>query len=92
MVERLGWTFLSNHAHVLVCLAGNPSARLRDIAAEVGVTERTVNAVIADLVDAGVLSITKVGRRNTYRIDRSARLRHPLEAAKTVGDLLKGLT
>lgn len=92
MAERPGWTFLSNHAHVLVCLARDPEARLRDIATEVGITERTVNAIVSDLEQVGVLSITKVGRRNKYRIHRSARLRHPLEADKTVGDLLDGVS
>lgn len=92
MAERPGWTFLSNHAHVLVCLARDPEARLRDIAAEVGITERTANAIVSDLEAAGVLSITKVGRRNSYRLDRSARLRHPLESDKTVGDLLDGVS
>ena len=92
MAYRPGWTFLSNHAHVLVCLVGDPTARLRDIAVEVGVTERTVVAIVGDLVEAGILSVTKVGRRNSYRIDLTARLRHPLEAAKSVGDLLRGVT
>lgn len=92
VVDRPGWTFLSNHAHVLVCLAGDPSARLRDIAVEVGVTERTVTAIVADLVEAKILSVTKVGRRNSYRIDLTARLRHPLEADKSVGDLLRAVT
>ena len=92
MADRPDWTFLSNHAHVLVCLDRDPEARLRDIATEVGVTERTANTIVGDLVEAGVLTVTKVGRRNQYRIDRSARLRHPLEATKTVGDLLRGVS
>ncbi len=91
MAEHLGWTFLSNHAHVLVCLAGDPSIRHRDIATEVGVTERTVVAIIADLEDAGVLTVHKSGRRNTYQINRKAKLRHPLESSKSVGDLLKSI-
>ena len=85
------WTFLSNHAHVLVCLAANPDSRLRDIASEVGITERRVNGILADLEGAGIVTVFKSGRRNSYKIDRRARLRHPLEAHKTVGDLLKGV-
>lgn len=85
------WTFLSNHAHVLVCLAADPNSRLRDIAAEVGITERRVNGILADLEQAGIVTVFKTGRRNSYKVERRARLRHPLEAHKTVGDLLKGV-
>lgn len=89
--EARTWTFLSNHAHVLVCLAADPDTRVRDIAAEVGITERRVNGILSDLEDAGIITVYKTGRRNSYEIDRKARLRHPLEAHKTVGDLLKGV-
>jgi DNA-binding MarR family transcriptional regulator len=89
--EARTWTFLSNHAHVLVCLAADPNTRVRDIAAEVGITERRVNGILADLEEAGIITVYKSGRRNSYEIDRKARLRHPLEAHKTVGDLLKGV-
>ncbi|NBU56035.1 MAG: winged helix-turn-helix transcriptional regulator [Acidimicrobiia bacterium] len=85
------WTFLSNHAHVLVCLAADPNSRLRDIAAEVGITERRVNGILADLEQAGIITVFKTGRRNSYKVERRARLRHPLEAHKSVGDLLKGV-
>lgn len=86
------WTFLSNYAHVLVCLALDPNARLREVADRVGITERRVNGILSDLEEAGIISVTKVGRRNSYTINRSARLRHPLESQRTVGDLLKGTT
>lgn len=89
--EERTWTFLSNHAHVLVCLAADPDTRVRDIAAEVGITERRVNAILGDLESAGIITVYKSGRRNSYEIDRKARLRHPLESHKTVGDLLKGV-
>lgn len=89
--EARTWTFLSNHAHVLVCLAADPNTRVRDVAAEVGITERRVNGILADLEEAGIITVYKTGRRNSYEIDRKARLRHPLEAHKTVGDLLKGV-
>ena len=92
MRDRPDWTFLSNHAHVIVCLAAEPDSRIRDMADRVGVTERTVTGIIADLEDAGILSIEKIGRRNRYRINRRARLRHPLEEHKTVGDLLRAIS
>ncbi len=82
------WTFFSNHAHVLVCLAENPLARLRDIAVLVGVTERTAVRVVSDLEEAGVLTRVKEGRRNRYVINADAHLRHPLESHCTVGELL----
>ena len=85
---RPGWTFLTNHSHVLVCLARDPHARLRDVAARVGITERAVQAIVADLEAGGALTRTRDGRRNRYRIDRAAPLRHPVEAGRTVGALL----
>ena len=83
------WTFLSNYAHVLVCLAENPSMRLRDVADSVGITERSAQRLIAHLSDAGILFREKHGRCNTYYINTEAHLRHPLEASSTVGELLK---
>lgn len=88
MSERPGWTFLSNHGHVLMCLATDKDARLRDIAERVGVTERTVFGIVENLQEAGVVVREKVGRRNTYRIDREAHLRHQVESGHTVGDLI----
>ena len=92
MRDRPDWTFLSNHAHVIVCLAHEADSRIRDLAEHVGITERTVTAIIADLEQAGIVTIEKVGRRNRYRINRRARLRHPIEQHKTVGDLLKAIS
>lgn len=83
------WTFLSNHAHVLVCLAEDPSARLRDVADRVGITERAAQRIVGHLEDAGVLTKERAGRRNNYRVDMDCSLRHPLESHKTVGSLLK---
>jgi len=91
MSEVNDWTFLSNHAHVLVCLARNSEARLRDIALDVGITERRVSSIVTDLEAEGVIRISRVGRRNTYSINRRARLRHPLESHQTVGDLLRAI-
>ena len=82
------WTFLSNHAHVLVCLALDPDARLRDVALSVGITERAVQKIVGDLEEAGVIVRERSGRRNSYRLDLDAPLRHALESHKTVGTLL----
>ncbi len=82
------WTFLSNYAHVLVVLARDNQARAREIAAAVGITERAVQRIVADLETAGVVSHDRVGRRNVYQIHRDRPLRHPLESHQTVGELL----
>lgn len=82
------WTFLSNHAHVLVCLAQDPDARLRDVAVSVGITERAVQKIVGDLEEAGVIVRERAGRRNSYRLRLDVPLRHALESHKTVGTLL----
>jgi DNA-binding Lrp family transcriptional regulator len=82
------WTFLSNHAHVLVCLALDPDARLRDVAASVGITERAVQKIVTDLEQAGIIVRERAGRRNRYSLRLEVPLRHPLESHKTVGVLL----
>jgi DNA-binding Lrp family transcriptional regulator len=87
-VAHRQWTFLSNHAHVLVCLAADPDSRLRDVAASVGITERAVQKIVGDLEQAGVIERVRTGRRNSYRLHPSVPLRHPLEAHRTVGALL----
>ncbi|MFN3964051.1 MAG: helix-turn-helix transcriptional regulator [Silanimonas lenta] len=83
-----GWTFLSNHTHVLVCLAADPEQTLRDVAAQVGITERAVQRIVAELEAAGVLAREREGRRNRYRLDLSLPLRHPLEQHCRIGDLI----
>lgn len=83
-----GWTFLTNHAHVLVYLARSPDKPLREVAFEVGITERAVQRIVADLEAAGVIERERVGRNNHYRIFRSAKLRHPLESKCRVGKFL----
>lgn len=83
------WTFFSNYAHVLVCLADNPHARLRDVAEKVGITERTTSRLISELEEAGVVERVKEGRRNHYVINREAHLRHAIEGHCTVGELLE---
>lgn len=88
MSEDRSWTFLSNHAHVLICLAVDPNARQRDVAGKVGITERAVSGIVADLEAGGYLRRERIGRRNRYRVARRGRLRHPLEAHRSVGQLL----
>ncbi|MFJ9717724.1 helix-turn-helix transcriptional regulator [Streptomyces sp. NPDC101213] len=82
------WTFLTNHARVLIALAQDPQARGRDVADLIGITERAVQLIVADLEAAGYLTRTRVGRRNRYTIDPTVALRHPAEAGHPVGDLL----
>ena len=82
------WTFLTNHGHVLVCIAGDPGIRGRDIAARVGITERAAQAIVADLVAESYVKRTRVGRRNHYEINKDRPLRHPVEQPHSVGELL----
>jgi len=82
------WTLLSNHGHVLICLSRDPEARLRDVAANVGITERAVQKIVRDLQDGGMISVEKSGRRNSYRIHRKQTLRHHLESDCTLKDLI----
>ncbi len=83
------WTFLTNHSHVLICLAKQGDLRIRDLALTVGITERTVQIILADLEEAGFLKITKEGRRNFYLVIKTMPLRHPVESHRTVNDLIK---
>lgn len=85
------WTFLSNHAHVLLCISDDPHQTLPQIAARVGITSRAVQLIVSDLILGGYLTRTKVGRRNHYRINPDGHLRHPLEAHHRVADLLSAL-
>lgn len=87
-----GWTFLTNHAHTLLCLAQGESLTARELSGRIGITERSVQAILADLIADGYLRKSKVGRRNSYTVNPDGRLRHPLESAHTVGDLIKALT
>ena len=83
------WTFLSNHAHVLIALNGNPDLVLREVALQVGITERGVQRIVQDLEDGGFIRREKVGRKNHYQVLTEQPLRHPLEAHRTIGELLK---
>ncbi len=84
------WTFLTNHTHVLLVVCRDPQARLRDVAAAVGITERAVQLILSDLEGAGYLRRTRVGRRNEYEVTGGP-LRHPLEQGHAVDDLLRAL-
>jgi hypothetical protein len=86
-----GWDFLTNHAHVLLCVADDPGIRLRDIAAAVGITERGAHKVLTDLVDEGYVLRERHGRRNHYTVKPELPLRHPLVNDREVGDLLNVL-
>lgn len=90
--KSLGWTFLTNHAHVLLCLFQQSDRRLRDVAIAVGITERMVQRIVAELAEAGYLKITKDGRCNRYGVNTALNLRHPLELPHTIGELMKALT
>jgi DNA-binding IclR family transcriptional regulator len=81
------WTFFTNHAHVLVCITQNPEIRVSEIARSVGIGERAVHNIVADLVEAGYVTRTKQGRRNRYSVDLAQPLRHPLEAEHLVADV-----
>jgi DNA-binding IclR family transcriptional regulator len=86
-----GWTLLSNHGLALVCIAGRPGMRLRDIADRVGVTERAAHRIVSDLCEAGYVSRERVGRRSFYEVHADVPLRHDLLSDRTLGDLLSGL-
>jgi DNA-binding IclR family transcriptional regulator len=82
------WTFLTNHAHVLLCLAMDPEMRMRDVAEKVGVSERAVQKIVADLEGGGYVTRARSGRRNHYQLHSNLPLRHPLESHRTVSALL----
>jgi DNA-binding transcriptional ArsR family regulator len=85
------WTFLTNHAHVLLCVARDPGVRLRDVAEAVGITERAAQRIVAELVEAGYLERERDGRRNRYRLHPELPLRHPLERDHAIGEVLRVL-
>jgi DNA-binding MarR family transcriptional regulator len=90
--EPKTWTFLTNHAQVLLCLAETPDIRLRDVAARVGITERATQRIVAELVDAGYVTTTRVGRRNVYTVDREQAMRHNAQGGYEIGALLEALS
>ena len=90
-IPTVGWTFLTNHTHVIIALLREPDILVRELALEVGVMERTILRILGELEEAGVVTKTREGRRNHYEVHLDAPLRHPLEAHCTLRDLVKGL-
>jgi len=90
--EAKTWTFLTNHAQVLLCLATNPDIRLRDVAQQVGITERSTQRIVSELVAAGYVKTTRKGRRNRYTVDREHAMRHSAQLGHEIGALLQALT
>jgi DNA-binding Lrp family transcriptional regulator len=82
------WTFLTNHAHVLICIVDEPEARMRDIAERVAITERAVQRIVGDLEEAGYVRRVRTGRRNRYKVRKRLPLRHPIEKHQRVSGLL----
>jgi predicted transcriptional regulator len=82
------WVFLSNHAHVLLCVARDPDARVRDIAESVGITERAAQRILSDLIAEGYVARIKLGRRNQYTVNRRGHLRHPIFRDLQIGPLI----
>jgi hypothetical protein len=82
------WVFLTNHAHVLLCVARDPQARARDIAESVGITERATQRILSELIAEGYLTRIKVGRRNRYTVNRRGHLRHPIFQEFEIGPLI----
>lgn len=86
-----GWDFLTNHAHVLTCVAHDPGIRLRDVAAAVGITERAAHRIVSELVEEGYVLRERHGRRNRYQVVAELPMRHPLVQEREVGELLEVL-
>jgi predicted ArsR family transcriptional regulator len=86
--ETTHWTFLTNHAQVLLCIANDSDIRLRDVAETVGITERAAQRIVADLADAGFLERERHGRRNRYLINKQTEMRHPAQEGYEIGELL----
>jgi len=86
--ETTHWTFLTNHAQVLLCIANDSDIRLRDVAEAVGITERAAQRIVADLAEAGFLERERHGRRNRYLINKQTEMRHPAQEGYEIGELL----
>jgi DNA-binding MarR family transcriptional regulator len=83
------WTFVTSHTQVLLCIARDPDVTMRDVAATVGITERAAQRILADLVESGYVERTRVGRRNHYKVNGSATMRHELQEQHRIGGLLE---
>jgi len=91
MSQTNSWTFLTNHSHVLLCIEENPDVLMREVAAQVGITERAAQRIVSELEASGYLSHERVGRRNRYEVHSYLPLRHPLEDHLEIGALLRVL-
>lgn len=89
MATEPHWTFLSNHAHVLICIARSPAIRVRDIADLVGITERAVQRILSELAEAKVIERSRIGRNTQYSLMIDCSLRHPLESEHSVRELVE---
>lgn len=92
IVTSTQWSFLTNHFRILLCLARDPSLRIRDLSDQIGITQRAVQRILAELIDDQILKVRKNGRRNNYTINRKKRLNHDLEGPHKIGDLLELLS
>jgi DNA-binding MarR family transcriptional regulator len=90
--DMKSWTFLTNHAQVLLRLAETPDIRLRDVAERVGITERATQRILAELIEAGYVKTERIGRRNRYTVDRQHAMRHSAQFGYEIGALLKALS
>jgi DNA-binding MarR family transcriptional regulator len=86
------WTFFTNHAHVLLCISRDPEIRIRDLADQVGITERAAQRIVTDLIEADYLERERDGRRNRYTVREEQPLRHPVEQPHSVAEILAVLT
>ncbi|MBU3734289.1 MAG: winged helix-turn-helix transcriptional regulator [Candidatus Planktophila sp.] len=83
------WTFLSNHGHILVHINRNPDSKVKEIAEAVGITERSALSILSDLESSGYITIERIGRRNSYRVNSNKNFRHPMEAQQPISALLR---
>jgi DNA-binding MarR family transcriptional regulator len=88
-MKQSTWTFLSNHGHVLVHINRNPDSKVKEIAEAVGITERSALSILADLEESGYITVERVGRRNSYRVNTNKNFRHPMEAQQPISALLR---
>jgi predicted transcriptional regulator len=86
--DKSTWTFFSNHGHAIILLSRQPDLKIREIATEIGLTERAMIRIINDLVAAGYLFVKKSGRRNYYRVNLKGPFRHSIEQSRTIGDVV----
>jgi DNA-binding MarR family transcriptional regulator len=88
LIPNGSWTFVTNHAGVLLCIARDPGIRMRDIADRVGITERAAQRIVADLAQEGYVTRRRIGRRNLYEVETGRAMRHRLARHREIGDFL----